>query len=294
MPELPEVEALRRSLVDRLIGRTVAAVRVARRDVIAGARDEPALLLGRRLTELRRHGKQLALIGAGDPPRHADAGPVVCLHLGMSGSVTHVRSHAQPARPHTHVTWTLDDGSQLRFADARRFGGLWTFPDPAALTHQRWSRLGADALRITPGPLAAALRQTRRAIKAALLDQSIVAGLGNIYVDELLFRLRLHPLTPAPVVGGEAAQVRRLVSAMRRLLRAAADRGGSSLRDYINGQGEAGRYQRAHRVYGRAGLPCTRCRAPLATGLVAGRTSVWCPNCQGPAGPRSFRIEIDQ
>lgn len=283
MPELPEVEALRRSLVDRLVGRGVAAVRVARRDVITGPAAAADLLAGRRITGLCRHGKQLALIGEADArglPANGATGPVVCIHLGMSGSVTHAASDATPPRPHTHVTWTLDDGSQLRFADARRFGGLWTFPDLHTLQRQRWAQLGPDAMRITPGPFAAALRSTRRGLKAALLDQRLVAGLGNIYVDELLFRQRLHPLTPAAVIGGDAARVRRLVGAMRRLLRAAAKRGGSSLRDYINGRGEAGRYQLAHRVYGRAGLPCTRCRATLAAEPIAGRTSVWCPSCQ--------------
>jgi formamidopyrimidine-DNA glycosylase len=291
VPELPEVEALRRSLVDRLLGRTVTAVHVARRDVIAGPSDDSALLVGRPIAELRRHGKQLALIGQ---PHRSPYGPAVCIHLGMSGSVTHTTAPTRPPRPHTHVTWTLDDGSQLRFADARRFGGLWTFPDRPTLERDRWARLGPDALRITPRKLARGLSGTSRALKAALLDQTLLAGLGNIYVDELLFRQRLHPLTPAPVVGGDPARVRRLVHTMRRLLRTAADRGGSSLRDYINGQGLAGQYQRAHRVYGRAGLPCTRCRAPLAADLVAGRTTVWCPSCQLLAGRRSVRIEIDQ
>lgn len=269
MPELPEVEALRRSLIPGLVGQRVAHVDIARADVIAGAADPDALLRGQRVVQLLRHGKQLALLG--------DRGAVVCIHLGMSGSVT-LAGQDQPPRPHTHVVWRLDGGSAVRFADARRFGGVWAYPDQAALWGWRWAALGPDAMTITPGQLAAGLARTRRGLKAALLDQALVAGLGNIYVDELLFRVGLSPSRAAASVSpGEA---RRVVGAMRRLLITAAARGGSSLRDYVDGRGRAGGYQRSHRVYGRAGLPCRCCGVALASGLIAGRMTVWCPACQ--------------
>jgi len=160
----------------------------------------------------------------------------------------------------------------------RRFGGVWTFPDRAALAAERWHRLGPDALAVRPAELNAGLGRTGRPIKAALLDQQVVAGLGNIYVDELLFAARLAPHARAD--GLDLPAVQRLVRQMRRLLRRAIDAGGSTFRDYVDAAGEAGRFQQSHRVYGRAGLGCRRCGRPLGSTLVAGRTTVWCPRCQ--------------
>jgi formamidopyrimidine-DNA glycosylase len=187
------------------------------------------------------------------------------------------------SRNHRHVVWTLDSGRRLVFRDPRRFGGIWTFDSQPALLAARWASLGPDALAITPRRLREALGATARPIKAALLDQSLIAGLGNIYVDELLFRCRIHPLTPADRLAADhcaADGPRRLVAAMRRLLHSAIARGGSSVRDYVNANGSRGRFQQRHHVYGRAGLPCRRCAAPLISRPVAGRTTVFCPICQ--------------
>lgn len=276
MPELPEVETVCRTLAAGVIGRRVAAVEVARPDVVRG---DPTLLRGERIGRVVRLGKQLALLGEAD-------GGCVCVHLGMSGSVRLVSpdtagdSSPRVATPenHVHVIWTLDDGSEVRFRDPRRFGGVWAFGSEAALHETRWNKLGPDGLFITPKQLHAGLSRTRRALKAALLDQHLVAGLGNIYVDELLYATKLHPRTLAAAVTVEESQ--RLVRAMRRILSRAIEAGGSTLRDYVDAAGQAGGFQTQHRVYGRGGEPCRGCGQPLGTTVVAGRTTTACEGCQ--------------
>lgn len=271
MPELPEVENVCRSLRPRVEGVRCRAVRVRRADVVTGDRHPKALLAGQRIESVRRQGKQIALVG--------EAGTVVCVHLGMTGSlVVDARRSGRTRSPHDHVAWSLDCDRQLVFRDPRRFGGIWTFPDIDALTAARWSDLGPDALVIRPRDLHQRLAGTRRALKAALLDQTLIAGLGNIYVDELLFRCGLAPTRPTWTLS--PAQVRRLVAAMRRLLHRAIDCGGSTVRDYVDGHGVCGRFQLQHHVYGRGEQPCTRCGQALARTQVAGRTTVFCRACQ--------------
>lgn len=281
MPELPEVENVRQSLEARLVGRTFRRVLVRRRDIVTHSARPDALLVGDSIVALKRHGKQLAMIG--------ETGRAVCIHLGMTGSL---RWHAcgagsRPAaqQTHVHLRWTMDDGNTIAFRDPRRFGGIWTFDSVEALHAQRWARLGPDALRVTPGDLHARLRRKRLGLKAALLDQAVVAGLGNIYVDELLFACRLSPLQPACTV--ELGEIRGLVRRMRLLLSRAIQAGGSTLRDYVDGEGAAGGFQHRHQVYGRAGEPCRACRQILSVTTVAGRTTVYCGRCQ-PAGSGSF------
>ncbi|MEO1235652.1 MAG: bifunctional DNA-formamidopyrimidine glycosylase/DNA-(apurinic or apyrimidinic site) lyase [Planctomycetota bacterium] len=290
MPELPEVETVRRTLARRVVGRRVLGVDVLRAGVVYGmseggrgpsqrassGRSGPvalrrALLEGEPLTDVGRHGKQLAMLSR--------RGAGVCVHLGMSGSLRVVgRPTDGTGGDHVHVVWRLSDGSELRFRDPRRFGGLWTFATKAELHEMRWSKLGPDALTITPGRLHAGLSRTRRWLKAALLDQRLVAGLGNIYVDELLFAVGLHPRRTAAAV--TKPESRRLVAAMRRLLNRAIAAGGSTLRDYADGEGRPGGFQTRHRVYGRGGEPCARCGRPLEVLEVAGRTTCACGRCQ--------------
>ncbi|MEM6458986.1 MAG: bifunctional DNA-formamidopyrimidine glycosylase/DNA-(apurinic or apyrimidinic site) lyase [Planctomycetota bacterium] len=279
MPELPEVEVVRQTLAAAVVGRQVERVVVKRPDVVrvesipqpTRSRGLSGVLLDQQeMVEVQRHGKQLALIGA--------VRGAVCVHLGMSGGLR-VAEEVRPRwEPHTHVVWHLRGGGAVAFRDARRFGGVWTFPDEAALRTRRWSRLGPDALQITSGQLHGALSRTRRHLKAALLDQGLVAGLGNIYVDELLFAVGLHPRKVAATI--TRIECSRLVRAMRRLLSRAIAAGGSTLRDYADADGRAGGFQRQHRVYGRGGQMCVRCRRNLATETVAGRTTVACPSCQ--------------
>lgn len=269
MPELPEVESLRLSLLPRLLGRRVEAVDIRRADIIEGDRSPAALLQHARITSLLRHGKQLAIV--------TDRDACLCIHLGMTGSLR-CQLATDAAVPHTHILWHLDDQTVLQFRDPRRFGGLWTHPSLEALQETRWSSLGPDALTVTPRVLLQRLSQTRRALKAALLDQGVLAGLGNIYADELLHTCELSPLHPSGDV--TLAEAQRLVTAMRTMLRHAIRLGGSTLRDYADAQGCIGSYQARHKVYSRGGEPCLRCGAVLQALVVAGRTTVHCARCQ--------------
>lgn len=276
MPELPEVENVRLGLLNTVVGETVSRVSLRRPDVVRGKKRPADLLSGRTITRIDRLGKQLALVADRSEARR-DA--CVCIHLGMSGSLRYYRQ-GEPFKPdgHTHVVWHLTDGGRLAFRDPRRFGGLWTFGSIKELIEQRWSCLGPDALAITPAKLHAKLLKTQRAIKAVLLDQAVLAGLGNIYVDELLFGCRVSPLRPA--CGIDRTQVRQLVNKMRRLLDTAICSGGSTLRDYVNAQGQTGGFQNSHKVYGRSGQPCVRCGVALSSDTVSGRTTVYCKKCQ--------------
>ncbi|MEM9883799.1 MAG: bifunctional DNA-formamidopyrimidine glycosylase/DNA-(apurinic or apyrimidinic site) lyase [Planctomycetota bacterium] len=279
MPELPEVEVVRRTLAAAVVGRRVERVVVHRPDVVRlggttrqrrGRGLSGVLLGGREVVGVQRHGKQLAIVGRG--------GAVVCVHLGMSGGLRVTDGSVRGRGPHTHVVWHMTGGGSVAFRDPRRFGGVWAFPDEAALRRQRWDRLGRDAMCITPKQLHDRLTHTRRHLKAALLDQDLVAGLGNIYVDELLFAVGLHPRGVAAAVTRDESI--RLVRTMRRLLGRAIEAGGSTLRDHADAEGQAGGFQARHRVYGRGGLPCTRCEDLLTTEVVAGRTTVICGRCQ--------------
>lgn len=183
---------------------------------------------------------------------------------------------------HTH--WTLDfsDGTRLAFTDPRRFGGLWGYAHLEDLQTRRWATLGDDALLIGPATLHRGLRDTQRALKATLLDQRVVAGLGNIYVDELLFAVKLSPWTPGSEVTRRDCE--RLVRGMRTLLGRAIAAGGTTLRDYVDASGRAGGFALRHRAYGRAGLRCVRCRSVMRSALLAQRTTVWCEVCQARPG----------
>ncbi len=282
MPELPEVESVRLSLAPGLVGRRVAGVRVRRREVVEGDASARALLAGDVIDRLERRGKQLAIVGR--------SGRVVGVHLGMSGQLTLIESGV-PRADHVHVEWVIDDearagrprrrgGGVLRFRDPRRFGGVWTARSMEGLDRLRWRALGPDAAGIDARALRGALARTRRAVKGALLDQSLLAGLGNIYADESLFRAGIGPLRATD--GLTASEHARLARAIRATLAGAVRAGGSSLADngYVDGAGAPGRFQRRLRVYSRGGEACTRCGATLMSARVAQRTTVWCARCQ--------------
>lgn len=288
MPELPEVEHLRRALERSITGRRITRATLSRRDIVARPSDPPGgfsrakskpatkvpraeLLQGATIDALLRHGKQLAIT--------TRQGPTLCIHLGMSGRLTRLDPGSPNPHPdHIHAAWNLDDGARLLFRDPRRFGGIWTFPSPDALRAARWNALGPDALAITTASLATLLANANRPVKAALLDQSRIAGLGNIYADEALFAARINPATNARRL--DRTHTRRLAAAIRNTLRRAVNHGGSTLRDYRDADGNPGTFQLSHRVYARAGLPCTACRESLCSDTVAQRTTVWCPSCQ--------------
>jgi len=187
---------------------------------------------------------------------------------------------------HVHATWRLDDRSRLVFRDPRRFGGLWAFPSRDELPP--WKGLGPDALELAPGDWAKLFARARRPIKAALLDQGLVAGVGNIYADEALHQAGIHPGATASELS--EAQALALGAAVGCLLALALQAGGSTLRDYRGAEGQPGAFQLQHRVYGRAGQPCLACGRTLRVGLLGQRTTVWCDRCQPKTDqPRGHR-----
>lgn len=286
MPELAEVETLRRALAPMLIGRKVERVLVRTRSIIAApadpltgfcrtrARPRPRLLRRSMLLEgctirrLERLGKQLAIDTA--------EGPAVCIQLGMTGGL----SVAATPRPHEHVIWLLEGGVRLAFSDARRFGLIGCHTSFEDLRERRWASLGPDALTIRSQHLARVCTGSRRPIKALLLDQNALAGVGNIYADESLFLAGIHPTNPANRLS--RAQIRTLASAIRRVLRDAIRAGGSSIRDFRTIEDAPGRYQSRHRVYGRTGQPCVWCGSTLESRMIAQRRTVFCRTCQRP------------
>lgn len=280
MPELPEVETVRRTLEPLLVGRRVARVELRRADIVEGDGSAAALLEGTTIEAIRRHGKQIALIGSGAGVRRA-----LVVHLGMTGQLVHhaVRPDLQ-STTHVHALWTMETGAALKskpagvlvFRDPRRFGGLW--PLSLDALGARWSGLGPDALAATGEGLRERGGASARAVKGVLLDQSVVAGVGNIYADEALFRAGIRPTRGARRMRREEWDA--LAAAIGGVMRAALEAGGSTLRDYVGGTGERGRAQLGHAVYGRMGEPCVGCGATLKGGVVAQRTTVWCAKCQ--------------
>lgn len=272
MPELPEVECIRRALLP-LIGRCVESVDLRRRDIVENPparRAAGALLAGDVIRGFHRHGKQLAMEGG--------SGRVVCVQLGMSGQLL-VREGAAPKPPsHVHAVWVLGDGLSLAFRDPRRFGGLSLYGSMQEIRAERWAALGPDALDHRAEDLAAACRGSGRKIKDLLLGQGAIAGVGNIYADESLFLARVRPTRRAGRL--TRAEVDGLSEAVRRVLARAVEAGGTTLRDYVRPDGGLGGAGALHLAYGRGGEPCVRCSTPLRRTTVGQRTTCYCPSCQ--------------
>jgi formamidopyrimidine-DNA glycosylase len=278
MPELPEVETVMRGLRDRLEGRVIVRAMTHRPDLRWPLPENlQARLTGARVTGFRRRGKYILMRLAG--------GDSVLLHLGMSGRI--VLTPLRPNQPtlHEHFVLETEDGCRLGFVDPRRFGSVDLVPTQEEERHKLLAGLGPEPLdgAFTPAVLSAALAGKRTPIKAALLDQKVVAGLGNIYVCEALYRARLSPLRSAHTIPGVRAE--RLVPAIKDTLREAIDAGGSSLRDYVQPDGELGYFQHAWKVYSREAEPCDRCPGrPACPGIrritQSARSTFYCPRTQ--------------
>jgi formamidopyrimidine-DNA glycosylase len=270
MPELPEIETIVRGLAPVLRARRIAAVAV--RDPRLRTRLAPdfaASLTGRRIVGIGRHGKFMLVA--------LDDGRVWLVHLGMSGRLT-LGSPGRPDLPHDHVVLRLDDGRLLTYNDPRRFGRLAVVAGDAVAVE---TVAGLDALsdELTAGFLHARSRRHRRTtVKALLMDQREIAGLGNIYVNEILYEAGVRPRRRAGRL--TRAECVRLATATRAVLDGAIARGGSSISDYRDGFARAGSYQFEHRVYDRAGEPCHRCGTAIRACVVTGRSSFYCPRCQ--------------
>src|SRR5437588_5684739 len=273
MPELPEVETVRAQLAPAVIGRRLERVEI--RDSRLTRPEDPVVvaaeLVGERVAALERRGKYLVF--------WFESGRGLLVHLRMTGGFRLAGGNGLPDDPYVRAVVTLDDGSDVAYRDVRRFG-TWQLLEPDEVEPFLGARLGEEPLgrRFTARALGERLARRRAPIKAALLDQRTIAGMGNIYVDEALWRARIHPLRPAgDLTADEVAELTRAVKAS---LRAGIARQGATLRDYATPNGRRGRMQTAFNVYGRGGEPCERCGTPIDKIRVAGRGTWYCPRCQ--------------
>jgi formamidopyrimidine-DNA glycosylase len=273
VPELPEVETVRARLAPVLEGRRLDRVEIA--DPRLTRPHDPAEiareLKGERVLAVERRGKYLIV--------RFESGRALLIHLRMTGSVRHAPAGTLPDDPYRRAVVRLDDGSDVAYRDVRRFG-TWLLLEPFEVGAYLDARVGREPLSASfrVRDLAAGLRGRRTPVKAAILDQRTVAGIGNIYADEALWRARIHPLRPAGEL--DADEVRALHKGVRKALELGIARQGSTLREYRLPDGSSGRMQAEFRVYGRAGEPCPRCGTPVEKIRVAGRGTWYCPRCQ--------------
>src|SRR6266581_85017 len=287
MPELPEVETIARGLRQTILGRRILSVTLGKTDFI----DDPAALEqhlpGRRIEAVERYGKFMLLRLSAAAGRNVNLGDdaakqaSLLVHLGMTGQM--VPSAAERSQEkHTHVRLLLDDGRELRYTDARRFGRiayLTETPLAEELTH-----FGADPLEVSKEEFVNRIRERRARLKALLLDQSVLRGVGNIYADESLWKAKIHPARLGANLSRKQTETLRHV--LQNILRKAIVLRGSSISDFLDAEGKPGEYQRHHRAYGREGKNCYRCKTLIRRAIVAGRSSYFCPRCQ--PSPRGF------
>jgi len=275
MPELPEVETVRRGLEKRLLGQRVAYAEARRQTLrIPLPEDFAARMTGRRFERLERRGKYILA--------YLDNRTVLIVHLGMSGRFTLGDAGALPDGPHDHVVFRMEDGTVATYNDPRRFGLMTLCSDTEVDEHRLLASMGVDPLgNMFNGPyLASRLKGRRSPIKTALLDQKTVAGLGNIYVCEALYGAGISPRRSAHTVQGGRAE--RLAAAIRKTLDSALQAGGSSLRDYVQANGELGYFQHQFSVYGREGEPCPNCDCEQTVKRIvqSGRSTFYCARRQ--------------
>lgn len=282
MPELPEVETVARGLQREVAGRRILGITIGKSDFIDNAAEIERELPGRIIHEVRRYGKFLLLrLTAAEKAGQQDDQSALLVHLGMTGMLW-PRPVSEPQLKHTHVVMLLDDGRELRFIDARRFGRIAYLAKE--VLQRELLRFGADPLEV--GPEEFRKRMDRRArVKALLLDQRVLRGVGNIYADESLWKAKIHPAHLGARLS--PAQMKELYRALQDILKKAIVLRGSSISDFLDADGQPGEYQRHHRVYGREGKSCARCKSLIRRVIVAGRSSYFCPNCQ--KAPRGWK-----
>jgi formamidopyrimidine-DNA glycosylase len=271
MPELPEVEVIRRGLAPGLLGRRILKLEIGEKHLRreSSPQELQEWLPGRAILDLERRGKYLLF--------RLEGGVTLLLHLGMTGRLL-LGPGPSPPRPHVHLVLELEGGLDLAFQDVRRFGQALVFPpgvepDPLAqVGREPFSR------EVTPKWLAQEARGRSRTLKNFLMDGRVLAGIGNIYASEILFAARLHPGTPAGRLS--PADWTRVLKETRRILNAAIAKGGTTVSDYLNSRGETGLFQLELLVYGREGEPCRRCGQAVARISQGGRSSFFCPKCQ--------------
>ena len=273
MPELPEVETIARSLAPRIAGRRIAAVDLVYRPLLrTGGRKALEAMRGRRIIRVRRRGKMLLV--------ECEGGRTLVFHLKMTGQFLFA-AEGTPRDKHVRLAVRFEDGrDELRFRDVRKFGFLLCLEGEPERACGELACLGPEPLEVGLPEFRAILEARKGRIKSLLLDQTRIAGIGNIYADETLFGARVHPETPASSLRAEA--IERLYLAMRKILASAVEAGGSTLTDagYHDANGNAGDFQFSHKVYDRKGEPCLVCGTPILVKRIGGRSSHFCPKCQ--------------
>jgi formamidopyrimidine-DNA glycosylase len=280
MPELPEVETVCRGLRKKILGHSIVSVEVLRKDSIAypSVKEFTKLLPGHRIENVRRRGKYILI--------DLDGGASMMAHLRMSGRFLIVDGEkTKSPDKFLRVRMILDKNRELHFADMRVFGRIWYAPSGVTLEEiaPTLGELGAEPLpALDPKALAELLRKKKQPIKSALLDQRLIAGIGNIYADESLFQSGIHPSRPASSLKQE--EIAELSKTVSKVLQEAITLGGSTLRDYTDSEGVNGNYQNESWVYGRFGKACRICSTEIERLKIAGRSSHFCPNCQSRSG----------
>jgi formamidopyrimidine-DNA glycosylase len=280
MPELPEVETVARGLQLAVAGRRILSVTLGKTDFIDNPEELERELPGREIRAVERYGKFMLLRLQRSAAGKSESGKIenetaLLVHLGMTGMLMAVRAD-EPHKKHTHVLMVLDDGRELRYVDPRRFGRMAYLAGEMLV--EELKRFGADPLEVGREEFIKRIRSRKSRVKALLLNQEVLRGVGNIYADESLWKSKIHPacmgskLTPK--------QVAELYRALQKILQRAIVMRGSSISDFVDAKGEPGEYQQHHRVYGREGNRCFRCKTPIRRIIVAGRSTHFCPFCQ--------------
>ena len=272
MPELPEVETIRRTLSEHVADSKIEEVKLIWASAVCGWEDQSfeALVTGRRIQTIDRRGKYLLI--------RLDSDMTLIAHMRMTGRLNYFTEKQEPAK-HTHVVFRLDHG-EVHFSDVRKFGRIQAIPTPLCFSGSSLCKLGPEPLEaeFTPEILKERFGKKKLSIKAALLDQHVLAGMGNIYVDESLFQAGISPERGVDTLSeGEISKLHR---AIQNVLQAGIDAQGTSFRDYRDANGEKGSFERELLVYGRGGEPCKVCGQTLERIRLAGRTTVYCSSCQ--------------
>lgn len=270
MPELPEVETTLRGISPHVLGKTISEVVVRRRDLRQAVSPGIEELAGQRITGAARRSKYLLL--------ETSDRSTILIHLGMSGNLR-ITTHSDPWKTHDHVGILFQDGTGLRFHDPRRFGLVLRITgDPQ--THPLLARLGPEPLGegFTAKHLKSMCVRRSTAVKSVIMNAEVVVGVGNIYASESLFRAGINPLTPAAKL--TLKRLEKLVAAIRQVLAEAIAQGGTTLRDFLNSNGQPGYFQQKLFVYGRKDEPCRKCGTRIRHAVIAQRSTYWCPKCQ--------------
>ncbi|UOY94272.1 DNA-formamidopyrimidine glycosylase [Ectobacillus sp. JY-23] len=271
MPELPEVETVKRTLETLITGKIIEEVIVTYPKLVKEPDDAEifrGLLQGECIVGVGRRGKFLLI--------YTEQYAIVS-HLRMEGKYR-LHDAGDPVDKHTHVRFCFTDGSELRYNDVRKFGTFHLFPKEEATLHLPLSGLGPEPPDVTAAHLQMHLGKTNRKVKVVLLDQTVLVGLGNIYVDEVLYRSGIHPERPGSSL--QETEIEKIREETVKTLNQAVEKGGSTIRTYINSQGQIGTFQQSLFVYGRKGEPCSVCGTPIVKTVVGGRGTHYCPICQ--------------